>query len=375
MRVVHVIARLNNGGPARVLASVGSMLKSHGFEMSVLTGACDVGEDDLSPLVRAAGLHVIEIPGLSRNIRASDDLRALMALMSQLKKLQPEVVHTHTAKGGTLGRLAATILGIPSIHTFHGHVLHGYFSRRTSAAYTWIERALGLTGRLHALTPSLQEELHCKYRIGLRHRWRALAIPIESVTPQKASWHAALDPSLPVVGFLGRLVPVKDPFLFLQVLRTLSYPVQGLIAGDGPLRQGVEMQARKMGLRVHFTGFVPASEALGCMDVLCMTSRNEGLPLAAIEAAGAGIPVVAPAVGGLVDLGQGLSVVERNPSSLAKAVSRLLDDAEFRTERITCGKRFAASLTPQALAPAWKALYLGAHAKARGLRAIALLGS
>ena len=103
------------------------------------------------------------------------------------------------------------------------------------------------------------------------------------------------------------------------------------------------------------------------MQTLTIELPVEGLPLAAIEAAGAGIPVVAPAVGGLVDLSQGLSVVERNPSSLAKAVSRLLDDAEFRTERIACGKSFAASLTPQALAPAWKALYLGANAKARGL--------
>ena len=95
-----------------------------------------------------------------------------------------------------------------------------------------------------------------------------------------------------------------------------------------------------------------------------MTSRNEGLPLAAIEAAGAGIPVVAPAVGGIVDLGQGIWVVQRSATNLAHAIGRLCEDTPFRSERISCGRRFAAALTPQALAPAWKALYEGA--KARG---------
>ena len=183
-----------------------------------------------------------------------------------------------------------------------------------------------------------------------------------AVLPQPyVAWATALRRRTPVVGFLGRLVPVKDVDLFLETLALLSHhrPVQGLVCGDGPLREHAEFRAAELEVRVHFTGFIPAAEALGQMDVLLMTSRNEGQPLAAIEAASAGVPVVAPRVGGLDDLARWGAVagVERTSEALAAAVERLIADPDHRRRRVAAGHRVAAHLTPQALAPKYAALY------------------
>ncbi len=166
---------------------------------------------------------------------------------------------------------------------------------------------------------------------------------------------------MPVVGWLGRFAAVKDPLLWLEALARIAAqrPVQGLMCGDGLLRARAEARAAALGLRVLFTGFVPAGEALAVCDALMLTSRNEGLPLAALEAGGMGVPVAAPAVGGLADL-VGLGAVEgavRTPQGLAAACLGPARRPRPRRLRTQAASALALSLAPATLAPAYEALY------------------
>lgn len=363
MHVVHVIARLNDGGPVRVLAALLPALADLGWRATVLCGQVGVGERDATDLLVAGGVIVERIPGLGRRLSPGDDLRAFRALCRRLRGLGPDLVHTHTAKAGILGRLAARSLGLPVVHTYHGHVLDGYFPRLGTAAATILERICARGSALHALTPSQASDLRRRHRIGRAARWSVLPIPV--VIPGRLP---SPPRPVPVLGFLGRLVEIKDPLRWLRVLAELNRrePWRGRICGDGPLRGAVEAAVRTAGLDVEVCGFVPPAEALAGMDVLLLTSRNEGLPVAAVEAAGLGIPVVATAVGGLRDLARQGVVrgVHGGDADLVAAVLR----AHAAGPLLPPG-RVAAAYAPAFLARRYAALYAGVyagHARAHG---------
>ena len=362
MHLIHIIARLNDGGPVRVLGALLPELQRHGQRITVLTGTCAADEPDCTPWLQAHGITVEVVPGLGRSLHWREDWTAFKAIFQRLRALRPDVVHTHTAKAGFLGRSACRLLRLPCVHTYHGHVLDGYFSHPLTVALTHLEQFVAANHHHHGLTPSQVLDLSRCFRIGRRSTWHTVPVPVLPVKPQAhVEWASALRRRTPVVGFLGRLAPIKDIDLFLETLAVLSHtrPVQGLICGDGQLREHAEFRAAELGLRVHFTGFIPASEALGQMDVLLMTSRNEGQPLAAIEAASAGVPVVAPPVGGLADLIRWHGVVgaPRTAEDLAAAVGRLLTEPDYRQEITAAGRRLAAHLAPAALVPAYLDMY------------------
>ena len=348
VRVVHLIARLNDGGPARVLAALARVLAPQGIETVILAGRCEDHEVDLAPRLREDGITVLDLPRLGRSIGPGADLATLGRVLGLVRDLRPAVLHTHTAKAGALGRIAARLLGQPCLHTYHGHVLHGYFPPGMSAAILTAERLLAGPCHHQALTRSQQVDLA---RIGRPDRWHVLPVPVPAVVPQVAAWHDALD--RPVVGFLGRLVAVKDPALWSATVRLLEarHGVLGVVAGDGPLREAVSGH--------RHLGMVPAGELLARCRVLLMTSRNEGQPLAAVEAASLGVPVVAPPVGGLADLARDglVTAAARTPEALADAVARLLPDSVLRDARIARARAVAATFTPEALAPAYARLY------------------
>lgn len=326
MKVAHLVARLNDGGPARVIAQLAAAHRAAGHEVVVLAGSCAADESDIGEAV-LPGL-VERVAGLGRSVAPLADLRALMALRSRLGDLQPDLVHTHTAKAGFLGRLLCRSLGLPCLHTYHGHVLHGYWARPVHAAFALAERACAGNAWHQALTPSQLIELRDGHGIGRAARWVWLPPPVARVVPRAAAWHATLPVDRPLVLWLGRLAPVKDPILWLDTVAALNRmrPVHAVMCGDGALREAAQAHAARLGLSVTWTGFVPAAEALGAADLLLMTSRNEGLPLSAIEAAGAGLPVVAPAVGGLADAARWGVVrpAQRNPEALAAACAAVL---------------------------------------------------
>ncbi len=353
LHVVHLIARLNEGGPARVLAALVGALGPHGIRCTVLTGECSDGEVDRRDLVAAAGAEVVAVPGLGRRVRPWDDARAFAAVWRELGRRGPDLVHTHTAKAGALGRTAARLRGLPCLHTYHGHVLHGYFTPGIDAAVAAVERALAGRCWHQALTRSQWHELHRIAGIGRAARWAVLPVPVPPIPVAPAPPRP-----VPVVGWLGRLVPVKDGDLWLDTLAALQAggPVEGLMCGSGPERERLEAKAAALGLRVRFAGVVPAATALAGMDVLLMTSRNEGQPLAAVEAAGAGIPVVAPPVGGLADLARDGLVwpARREPAALAAAVRMAHGMSLARRER---ARAAALALAPEPLAARYADLY------------------
>jgi glycosyltransferase involved in cell wall biosynthesis len=361
VHIVHLIARLNDGGPARVVAMLAQALSARGHRVTVLAGSCQDGERDLSAELRLDGVEVETIPGLARRLHPLADARSLALVIARLRALRPALVHSHTAKAGTLARLACRWLHLPCLHTYHGHVLRGYFARAPAMAAWLCERLVAGNAHHQALTASQLGELSTRLGIGRRRRWHCLAIPVEVPVRAVASWQQRLLPGVPVIGYLGRFAAVKDPLLWLEALARLGSgrAVQGLMCGDGALRASCEARAAALGVRVVFTGFVPAGEALAACAVLLMTSRNEGLPLAALEAGGLGVPVVAPAVGGLADL-VGMGAVEgarRTPQALAEACLGLLADGPRRQRRITAASALARSLAPATLAPAYEELY------------------
>lgn len=363
MHIVHCIARLNDGGPARVLLALGVALRARGHRITVLAGTPGPDEPDLAHRLREVGIVVELVPGLGRRMSVLDDARAFAWLFLRLGHLAPELVHTHTAKAGVLGRLACRWLGLPCLHTYHGHVLRGYFSRAGSLAVRMIERAVAGVHHNQALTPSQLVELRDRAGIGRRRHWHCLAVPVPPVVRSPAAWHARLARDVPVVGFLGRCVAVKDGDLWLAVLAAIARrrPVQGLMCGDGQLRQAWEARAVGLGLTVHFTSFVAAGEALAAMDLLLVTSRNEGQPLAVCEAGSAGVPVVAPPVGGLVDLIAAGAVrgAARRVAWLADACVALLDPAQLaeRERLINVARVHAAGLAPESLVCRYEACY------------------
>jgi len=359
MHIVHVIARLNDGGPARVVAELALGARETGHRVSVLYGRVAADERDLGPELVARGLEAERVPGLGRAPSPLDDALALGRLRRRLRARAPDLVHTHTAKAGLLGRLAARSLGLPCLHSYHGHVLRRYFAPGMETLLRLVERWVARGSHCHSLTPSLVRELRDGHRVGLPWRWHCLPVPVRPVTPVAAAWQPTGEGALRI-GFLGRLAPVKDIALWLHTVARVARGrgVHAVVCGDGSQRAMAETLARRLGLAATFTGTVPAGEALGGIDLLLMSSRNEGLPLSAVEAAGAGIPVVAPRVGGLVDLARdGLVVAaRRHPRDLATAVVDLLDPAR-RAEQVQRGRQVARRYAPERVVPRYLRLY------------------
>ena len=349
VRVLRVIARLNVGGPARHVTILDRGLQARGFQTMLAYGEVGAGEASLEMLVDEAAIASRRIAGLGRSVSPLSDLRAFARLLRLVFDVQPDVVHTHTAKAGTLGRLAAAVFNATRrrgrrcivVHTFHGHVLHGYFSPLGSWLVRTIERALGLiTDRVLVLSPRQQADIGARYKVVPAHRISIVPLGLE-LGPLLALEKRG-DPAggRLVFGFVGRMVPVKNlPMLleaFAAVHRTLP-AVRLLLVGDGDERPRLEAQAARQGLRQHvdFAGWRGDLAAVYReMDALVLTSVNEGTPVAVIEAMAAGLPVIATDVGGVADVVQhgatGLLVPSGDSARLAASMIDLATRSEER---------------------------------------------
>lgn len=359
LRVARVISRLNVGGPAIHTILLAAGLDPGGFESRLYVGTPGPAEGDLSPLARARGVEPVSVPGLGRSIHPGRDLAALARLAREFRDLRPHIVHTHAAKAGALGRVAARLARVPiTLHTFHGHVLRGYFDPVTTAAFRGIERVLGRrTTRIIALSPGQREEL---LAMGIGRPDRVCVVPLgleldrflEAQAHRGAlRRHLGLPPEAKLVGIVARLVPIKDHASFIAAAARVARAdpsVHFVLAGDGPIRAGLEVAAAEAGLgsRVHFLGWWEDLPALYAdLDVVALASRNEGTPVSLLEAMAAGVPVVATAVGGVPDVvchGEtGLLVPPGDPAALAAALASLLGDPERRCTLGLAGRRAA----------------------------------
>jgi glycosyltransferase involved in cell wall biosynthesis len=349
-RVLRVIARLNVGGPARHVVILDEGLRRQGLSTLLAHGDVATGEASMEGLASDAGIPTRRIRGLGRTVRPLDDLRALAALVGLVFSWRPDVVHTHTAKAGSLGRVAAWLYNLTCsrqrrcvvVHTFHGHVFHGYFGRAGSAAVRWIERALArVTDRVLVLSPRLLDEIASTYRIAPRTKLRIVPLGLELGPLLQLERRYARGAAAPFVfGYVGRLVPVKNlPLLLsaLELARAVNPRVRLLLVGEGESGEQLRalVAARRLGDVVELAGWCTDLPAVyERFDALLLGSLNEGTPVAVIEAMAAGLPVVATAVGGVPDVitdgEDGVLVAPGDAPAMAAAMLRLAGDERER---------------------------------------------
>jgi glycosyltransferase involved in cell wall biosynthesis len=353
-RVLRVIARMNVGGPAVQVTGLMLELDRARFEQRLLMGACD---DDEVDYLELHGLDVgqIAVSGLGRAVRPFDDLRALREIIRQLREFRPDIVHTHTTKAGLLGRVAVRMSRIrprPAlVHTFHGHLLRGYFGRLGTKGLVAMERKLAArTDRLVAVGSVVRDEL-LAVGIGTRDQYHVVAPGISLQTaPARAVARARLDlpENAPVVAFVGRLTQIKRPDRLIAVADRVIEGTPGaifVVAGDGDLLNATREQARSLGDAIRFLGVRSDIEVVfAAADAALLTSDNEGMPVSLIEAAMAGLPSVTTAVGSAAEVvldGRTGLVVSPDVEELSKAVVSLLQDPERREEMGRAARRHA----------------------------------
>lgn len=342
LKVMQIIARMNVGGPAVIVADLMRGLDKARFNQILITGYCDANEADYLETV-ATDIKATRIAGLGRSVSPIADLRAFISLVAMIKSEKPDVIHTHTAKAGVLGRLAAIIAGSHAIrvHTFHGHLLHGYFSGWKVKLVIAIEKFLARrTDHLIAVGTQVREDL-LEVGIGRKDQYSVFfpGLPT-SVAPQKseARKNLGLDPTTLYCTFVGRLTHIKRPDRLLDVVAACvgrQLPIHFLVAGEGELFESSRARARSENLPITFLGWrSDIAELFAASDIAILTSDNEGIPLTLIQAAQAGLPIVAPRVGSIADIvldGESGYLTSTQPGAIASALSALAGDSQLRT--------------------------------------------
>lgn len=375
MRIARVLTRLNLGGPARQALASDPLLAARGHELRLFTGRPEAGEGDLFDEFRSRGLDVVRVPGLARGVGLSD-LWVAGALRRALRAFRPDVVHTHASKAGALGRRAAHALGARTVHTFHGHVLEGYFPPRVSRLLVELERrAARRTDRIVAVSHATADDL---VRLGIVAEEQVTVVPpgielepLLALQGRSGALRGLVGAGEEAVlfGVVGRLAPIKAPRVALDVFELLAgrYPALQLVfVGDGSERGALEARIGASALlreRVHLVGArADMPEVLADLDGLLACSRAEGLPVALIEAGAAGLPVVATPVGGVSELvaHERTGFLGADPDELAYGLAQLLDDPALRRAmgaraRLRVEKRHGAP----ALAERLEGLYRG----------------
>ena len=349
-RILRVIARLNIGGPAIQAVCLTAELNSGDYRTMLAVGVVGKNEGDMSYLAEQQGVEPVVIQEMGREIHWWDDLIALKRLVKIIRNYKPDIVHTHTAKAGTLGRLAAVITKVPiRVHTFHGHVFDGYFSPRTTRFFIRIERLLAhYTHRIIAISQSQKKDLSARYHIAFPKRFSVVPLGLDldrllclSSNGAKGDSAFNLNPDDLVVSIIGRLVPIKNHQLFLSSARLLVQQfganVRFLVVGDGELRSTLEQQTVQLGLsdHVHFVGWqADVTKVYQASDIVVLTSLNEGTPVSIIEAMAAAKPVVATAVGGVADVvangNTGFIVPSNDVQALTDKILILLKNENLR---------------------------------------------
>ena len=343
MRVLHVIARLNVGGTARYITQLANELPKHGIETFVATGFVQ-GDELEDP--SAASIELIRIPALGRSINPIKDYFAGKQLAKIIAQVKPDIIHTHTFKAGYITRMKKQ--PVPVVHTFHGHLLDDpEFSGFKSTVIIAIEKMLAKRStKLVTVGENVGQEL-LHNRIGVKEQYISIApgVVALAITPRKQALAnlASADNGQPIVGWIARVTGVKNPMRALAVARAIPN-THFIIAGGGDLLEDVKAAAPA---NVSVVGWAKAEDVLGASDIILSTSENEGMPVALIEAQLAGKPVVATDVGSVSEVianhETGL-VTNKNPNSVAAAVSNLIADTHKRTAMGTLAASRAQSL-------------------------------
>ena len=310
VKVMQIIARMNVGGPAVLVADLVKKLDPQGFSTVLVTGYCDKNESDYLDEV-ARDVVAIRIPGLGRSISPLKDLTAFFLLIKEIRKFKPDVIHTHTAKAGVLGRLAGLIARPQAtrIHTFHGHLLHGYFGSSKTRLVILLERFLGLiTYRFISIGNIVKNDL-VQAGIAKVSKFEVIYPGLQELDrypKPDARSTLGLEPLKKYLVFVGRLTSIKRPERLIDLARFLKdkHPESWLlITGAGELLNALSAQAQKEALPITFFGWRNDIGAiLSASDIAVLCSDNEGIPLTLIQASQAGLPIVSTDVGSVSDI-------------------------------------------------------------------------
>ena len=366
IKILRVIARLNIGGPAIHVVLLSAGMNRGRFESLLISGSENAGEGSMLDYALSHGVQPVMIPEIVGEFSLGPrELRALVRLYRLMRQERPQVVHTHTAKAGFVGRLAARLARVPVVvHTFHGHVLHGYYGPHKTQLLCRMERGLAcLTDRIITVSEQVKRDL-VTYGVAAADHIQVISLGLE-LDPflDSSRYRGAFRRELQLngverlVGIVGRIFPIKNHHLFLEAAALVAREdpaARFVIVGDGTLRPALERRAQEMGIadRVIFTGWRrDLPDIYADLDVLAVTSNNEGTPVSAIEAMAAGCPVVATHVGGLPDLisegKTGYLVPPGNAPAVATALLRVLHQPEMarcmgETARRAARERFSA---------------------------------
>ncbi|HEX6716512.1 MAG TPA: glycosyltransferase [Pyrinomonadaceae bacterium] len=377
-KIIRIIARLNVGGPAKHVVWLSSGLQDAGFVTLLVAGRVPDNEDDMGYFAAEAGVIPIYMREMSREISLNDAVM-VWKLFRMFLRERPDIVHTHTAKAGTVGRTAGflyrwltpgTLIGKPRpckfVHTYHGHVFHSYYGRGRTRMFLAIERLLAklVTDRLIVVSRQQSVEIGEKFRVGRSGQIKVIPLGLDvGLFADHASRRGKFRHELCIpddailIGIVGRLTQIKNHQMFLNVVARLKAidpacrrqgAVRFIVIGDGALRERLEQHKQALGLDkdVIFVGgrkdpeyFYPA------LDIVALTSRNEGTPLTLIEAMANARPVVATSVGGVVDLlgdviedgpykvcRRGIAVLPDDEEAFVLALSRIIRDRSLQQE-------------------------------------------
>lgn len=369
VRVLRLISRLNIGGPAIQAISLTRLLEERGYESLLVRGVEGPREGTMDALAHELGVRPVRVPTLGRELGPSD-LRTLGTLVRIMRRFRPHVLHTHAAKAGTIGRIASLLAGSArpavTVHTFHGHVLTGYFSPRKERLFRGIERTLARrTSRLVAVSNEVRADL---VRLGIAPPEAIEVVPLgfdlspfAAAAEQREELRAEVRAELglsgeaPLVTLVARLVPIKRVDRFLRIARRVAADPAGarvrfLVVGDGELEgelRGSE-EARALGDRVLWLGFRSDMARLcAASDAVALTSDNEGTPVSLIEAQAAAAPVVSTTVGGVpavvADGETGRAVAPDDEAGFAAALLEAVSDPVTSRERAARGQRHVLS--------------------------------
>lgn len=351
VRVLRIIARMNVGGPAVQVSGLMRGFDQEAFEQELLTGFCAEDEADYLEKV-ATDVKAIRIDGLGRSIKPRADLTALFAIIKEIRRFKPDVIHTHTAKAGVVGRIASILSGHQSIrvHTFHGHLLHGYFGPGKTKLVVLVEKFLALfTHQLLAVGKKVQDDLIAA-GIGNSEKFAVMPPGLQlAYVPSKyeARRELGLDQNEIYCAFIGRITQIKRPDRFLDVVAKVKadgIKVNFIVAGAGELLQECQDRVVAENLPVTFLGWREDIEVvLAAADFVILTSDNEGTPLSLIQAGMVGIPVVATNVGSTNEIvveGQTGFLTDLSVDQLSKAVTNLASDSDLRAQMGAAGKEY-----------------------------------
>ena len=366
-KVIRIINRLNIGGPTYNAAYLTKYMSPE-FDTILLAGMKQETEASSKYILEKLGIEAIEVPSMERSINPLKDYEAYKHIYEIIKNEKPDIVHTHAAKAGALGRLAAHKLKVPVIlHTFHGHVFHSYFGKIKSNFYLQIERYLAKrSSKIIAISEIQKHELGDIHKVCSPEKIEVIPLGFDLDRFQKNNFEMRksfrdayqIEDDEIAITIIGRIVPVKNHEMFIRAiaeLRSLSdRKFKAVIVGDGSDRQKIEELCDSLGLSkgttespnadVIFTSWIQnVEEPMAGADIIAMTSWNEGTPVSLIEAQAAGKPVVTTNVGGISNVVlENQSALLSEPGdhiSFASNLLKMLNDS-FRTDFEARGKEF-----------------------------------